>query len=65
MMKHMERVFHMTSQAKLKFSSTESKLNILKALALEKSYHPVIAFCVIRKNLVLYILTSDLIENAL
>ena len=43
----------------------QSKLNILEDLTLEKSYYPVIAFLRDLENLVLYVLTLDLIENAL
>ena len=42
-----------------------SKLNILEDLTLEKSQYSVIAFLHDQKNLVIYVLTLDLIENAL
>ena len=64
-------------KAKLKFSpkvrgkirpwpsAIESKLNILEDLTLEKSWHPVIAFLRDWENLLQYVLTLDLIENAM
>ena len=52
-------------QRRGKAFASESKLNILEDLTSKKSHHPVIAILHDWENLVLYVLTLDLIKNAL
>ena len=46
-------------------SATEKKRNILDNLTLKKAYRPVLGFLSDQKDLVLHVLTLDLIENVL